>query len=175
MIHHHYEREVVKIGTYALTVAVFVGVATGVAQAHGNGVAAPAKQAAPAEQKPFGIAGDPKRVDRTIEIRMTDRMRYEPSSITVKAGETIRFVHRNIGKVMHEMVIGTRKDLEEHAQLMRKQPGMEHDEPYMTHVAAGKRGQMVWQFNRVGDFEFACLIPGHFEAGMRGTIKVAAK
>ena len=106
---------------------------------------------------------------------MTDRMRYEPSSITVKAGETIRFVHRNIGKVMHEMVIGTRKDLEEHAQLMRKQPGMEHDEPYMTHVAAGKRAQMVWQFNRVGDFEFACLIPGHFEAGMRGTIKVAAK
>ena len=58
---------------------------------------------------------------------------------------------------------------------MRKFPEMEHDEPYMAHVAAGKRGQIVWQFNRAGDFEFACLIPGHFEAGMRGTIKVAAK
>jgi len=58
---------------------------------------------------------------------------------------------------------------------MRKHPNMEHDEPYMVHVASGKRGQIVWQFNRAGAFEFACLIPGHFEAGMRGTITVAAK
>ena len=104
---------------------------------------------------------------------MTGHMRFEPSAIDVKAGETIRFVHRNVGKVMHEMVIGTRADLEEHAALMRKFPNMEHDEPYMAHVAAGRRGEIVWQFNRTGEFEFACLIPGHFEAGMRGTITVA--
>ena len=164
-----------QIRTRMLAVVVLAGVATGVAQAQGNDGAASKKQAASAEQKTFGIAGDPKRVDRTVDIRMTDRMRYEPSDITVKVGETIRFRHRNVGRVMHEMVIGTREDLEQHAQLMRKQPGMEHAEPYMTHVPAGKGGQMVWQFNRVGDFEFACLIPGHFAAGMRGTIQVAAK
>jgi uncharacterized cupredoxin-like copper-binding protein len=133
------------------------------------------KRSAAAEQKTFGIEGDPSRIARTIEIRMTDEMRFEPSVITVKQGETIRFVHRNTGKVVHEMVIGTRVDLEEHAALMRKFPEMEHDEPYMAHVGPGKRGQIVWQFNRAGEFEFACLIPGHFEAGMRGSIKVAAK
>ena len=133
------------------------------------------KRTAHPEQKPFGIEGDPARVNRTIRIRMTDRMRFEPSVISVKAGETIRFVPSNVGKVMHEMVIGTRAELEEHATHMRKGPDMEHDEPYMVHVAAGKRGEIVWQFNRAGDFEFACLIPGHFEAGMRGTIRVAAK
>jgi uncharacterized cupredoxin-like copper-binding protein len=136
----------------------------------------PSKQrAASAEQKAFGIAGDPTRVSRTIDIRMTDHMRFEPAVITVKQGDTIRFRHANVGKVMHEMVIGSRADLEEHAALMRKFPNMEHDEPHMVHVAPGKRGDLVWQFNRVGAFEFACLIPGHFEAGMRGTINVAAK
>jgi uncharacterized cupredoxin-like copper-binding protein len=133
------------------------------------------KRAAAAEQKAFGIEGDPSRITRTIEIRMTDQMRFEPSVLTVKQGETIRFVHRNVGQMMHEMVIGTRADLEEHAALMRKYPEMEHDEPHMAHVGPGKRGQIVWQFNRAGEFEFACLIPGHLEAGMRGSIKVAAK
>jgi uncharacterized cupredoxin-like copper-binding protein len=156
---------------------LLAGLATAPVFAHGTEAhGSPAsKRIGPAEQKPFGIAGDPARVTRTIEIRMTDQMRFEPSVITVKAGETVRFIHKNTGKVMHEMVIGTRADLEEHAALMRKFPNMEHDEPYMAHVAAGKRGEIVWQFNRAGEFEFACLIPGHFEAGMRGSIRVAAK
>jgi uncharacterized cupredoxin-like copper-binding protein len=51
---------------------------------------------------------------------------------------------------------------------------MEHDEPYMVHVAPGKTGEMTWTFNRAGDFEFACLIPGHYEAGMIGKVNVAA-
>ena len=133
------------------------------------------KQAHAPEQKAFGIAGDPAHVSRTIHIRMTDKMRFEPSIISVKQGETIRFVHSNVGKVMHEMVIGTRAELEAHAALMQKFPDMEHDEPHMAHVAAGKRGSIVWRFNRPGEFEFACLIPGHFEAGMRGTINVSSK
>ena len=58
---------------------------------------------------------------------------------------------------------------------MRKFPGMEHDAPHMAHVAAGKRGSIVWRFNRPGEFDFACLIPGHFEAGMRGTINVSSQ
>jgi uncharacterized cupredoxin-like copper-binding protein len=130
---------------------------------------------AAAGQKSFGIPGDARNVDRTIEIVMDDRMRFEPAIVTVTEGQTIRFVQRNAGAVMHEMVIGTRSELERHAEMMRKQPSMAHDEPYMVHVAPGKRGQLVWKFDRMGDFEFACLIPGHFEAGMRGVIKVVSK
>jgi uncharacterized cupredoxin-like copper-binding protein len=75
---------------------------------------------------------------------------------------------------MHEMVIGDKKTLDEHAALMKKFPTMEHDEPHMAHVAAGKKGDLIWKFNRAGDFDFACLIPGHYEAGMVGRIKVVA-
>jgi uncharacterized cupredoxin-like copper-binding protein len=124
------------------------------------------------EQKPWGIAGQAKAVKRTIEIRMTDDMRFTPREIEVRQGETVRFVHHNSGKVMHEFVLGTRKELEEHAELMKKFPDMEHDEPYMAHVAPGKTAEMIWHFNRVGEFEFACLLPGHFEAGMVGKIRV---
>ena len=126
------------------------------------------------EQKPWGIAGDAKAVKRTIEIRMTDNMRFTPDSIEVRQGETIRFVHTNNGAVMHEFVLGTKAELDEHAALMKKFPGMEHDEPYMAHVAPGQKGQIVWTFNRHGEFDFACLLPGHYEAGMVGKIRVVA-
>jgi uncharacterized cupredoxin-like copper-binding protein len=160
----------------ALRVALVFALASTPAFAHSTeSHGKPSKARAPAEQKSFGIAGDPARVTRTIDMRMTDQMRFEPAALKVKQGDTIRFRHANVGKVMHEMVIGSRADLEEHAALMRKFPNMEHDEPHMVHVAPGKRGDLVWQFNRVGEFEFACLIPGHFEAGMRGTINVTAK
>jgi uncharacterized cupredoxin-like copper-binding protein len=124
------------------------------------------------EQKPWGIAGDAKDVSRTIEIRMTDDMRFAPSQITVRQGETVRLVAVNAGRVLHEIVIGTPEELATHAELMKKHPNMEHDEPYMAHVDPGQRGAIVWTFNRPGSFEFACLIPGHFEAGMKGRITV---
>lgn len=145
------------------------------AMAHGD--EAHAKKAAPVvkEQKPWGIAGDAKSAKRTIEVRMSDQMRFMPDNIDVKQGETIRFVHKNDGRIMHEFVLGTKKDLDEHAALMAKFPGMEHDEPYMAHVAPGKTGEIVWTFNRAGEFDFACLIPGHYDAGMVGKVKVAAK
>ena len=124
------------------------------------------------EEQAFGKQGDPKKVSRTIAIDMADTMRFGPADITVKEGETIRFVIANSGKLMHEMVIGTMEELKEHGELMRKHPGMEHDEPYMSHVSPGKKEQMVWQFTKAGEFYYACLIPGHFEAGMIGKIKV---
>jgi len=126
------------------------------------------------EQKPWGIAGDGAAVKRTIEVGMGDTMRFTPGSIEVRLGETVRFVVRNHGKVMHEFVIGTKKELDEHAALMARFPDMEHDEPYMAHVAPGKSGQIVWTFNRAGEFDFACLIAGHYQAGMVGRIKVVA-
>ncbi len=124
------------------------------------------------EQKPWGIAGDAKNAKRVIEIRMSDTMRFTPDNIEVRQGETVRFVHMNNGQVMHEFVLGTKKELDEHAALMKKFPNMEHDEPYMAHVAPGKQGHIVWTFNRPGEFDFACLLPGHYEAGMVGKIKV---
>ena len=143
------------------------------AMAHGDAVHKQS-QAVKKEQKAWGIAGDASAAKRTIEIKMTDNMRFTPDHIEVKQGETVRFVHKNNGKVMHEFVLGTKNELDEHAILMKKFPNMEHDEPYMAHVAPGKQGEIVWNFNRAGEFDFACLLPGHYEAGMIGKIKVSA-
>lgn len=140
--------------------------------AHSGHDAANPKSAPVKEQKPWGIAGDAKDVRRTIQVTMTDNMRFAPDRIEVRQGETVRLVVKNAGKVLHELVIGTRQELDQHAAMMQKFPNMEHDEPYMAHVAAGKTGQLVWNFNRAGDFEFACLIPGHYQAGMIGRIRV---
>ena len=129
---------------------------------------APIKQ----EQKAWGIAGTAQAATRTIEIGMSDNMRFTPDQIEVKKGETVRFVHTNKGQVMHEFVLGTKAELDAHAALMKKFPTMEHDEPYMAHVPPGKQGEIIWTFNRVGRFDFACLLPGHYEAGMVGRIKV---
>ena len=126
------------------------------------------------EQKDWGIAGDAKSVKQEITLVMNDSMRFTPSAITVKQGDTVRFIVKNQGKQMHEMVIGTKKELDAHAALMVKFPTMEHDEPYMAHVAAGKSQDLIWTFNRAGDFEFACLIAGHYQAGMVGKITVLA-
>ena len=127
------------------------------------------------EQKPWGIAGDAKSVSRTIRISMADTMRFTPDRIEVTQGETLRLVMHNSGKVMHELVLGSKKELEEHAALMLKFPNMEHSEPYMAHVVPGKTGEIIWTFNKPGDFDFACLIAGHYQAGMTGKIKVVAK
>lgn len=133
--------------------------------------------AAPAhkEQKAWGIAGEPKAAVRTIRFSMSDRMRFSPEHITVVEGETIRFIVKNDGKLMHEFVIGTKEELDAHAALMKKYPNMEHDEPYMTHVAPGRHGEIVWTFNRPGELAFACLIAGHYEGGMAGRITVTGR
>ena len=127
------------------------------------------------EQKPWGIGAAPQEATRTIDIIMTDDMRFTPSHIDVREGETLRLRAINQGKVLHEIVLGTLPELQAHAEMMRRHPNMAHDEPYMAHVPHGRRGEITWTFNRPGDFEFACLIPGHFDAGMRGTIRVAPK
>ena len=156
-------------------VALGVALAGPAALAHTDKAHAKKPGAVKKEQKDWGIAGDTTAVTRTIEIKMSDKMRFTPDLIEVREGETIRLTHKNDGKIMHEFVLGTKKELEEHAALMLKFPTMEHDEPYMAHVPAGKTGEIVWTFNRAGTFDFACLIPGHYQAGMVGKIRVAAK
>ncbi|NJM43848.1 MAG: cupredoxin family protein [Brachymonas sp.] len=124
------------------------------------------------EQKDWGIAGDVEAVKRTIEVKMTDNMRFSPDKIEVNQGETVKFIVHNAGKMMHEFVIGTKKENDEHAAQMLKFPNMEHDEPYMAHVKPQSKGNIIWTFNKPGDFDFACLIAGHYQAGMVGKIKV---
>ena len=127
------------------------------------------------EEKAFGREGDPKKITRTVKIDMADTLRYSPAEIAMKRGETVRIEARNTGKTMHEIVFGTMKELKEHAELMKKFPGMEHDEPYMAHVAPGKTGRIVWEFTKPGEFYYGCLVPGHFEGGMVGRISVTER
>jgi uncharacterized cupredoxin-like copper-binding protein len=142
---------------------------------HAHGDASPSATSAVAEQTAWGVAGRAGDVSRTLTVEMDDRMRFVPDEISVAEGETVRLVVRNRGRLLHELVLGTHDELVKHAALMAKFPSMAHDEPYMIHVGPGKSAEIVWHFNRAGSFEFACLIPGHYEAGMRGILTVVPK
>lgn len=131
-----------------------------------------AAQASPGHASALGKPGDAAKVDRTIEIAVGDNMRFSPDKLQIKRGQTIRFRVVNGGQMKHEMVLGTLAELKEHAALMRKFPEMEHDDPNAVTVEPGKTGELVWRFTKTGNFDFACLVPGHFEAGMRGKISV---
>lgn len=124
------------------------------------------------EEHEFGKASDPEHASTTVTIDMTDKLRFEPEEVRVKAGETVRFIVRNKGKLMHEMVLGTEDSLHQHAKMMMKFPGMEHDEPHMAHVNPSKEQVMGWQFTKAGEYSYGCLVPGHFEAGMKGKVIV---
>ncbi|WP_430869640.1 cupredoxin domain-containing protein [Cupriavidus basilensis] len=120
----------------------------------------------------IGQAGDASRVSRTIRIDMGDDMRFSPPDLTVRAGETIRFVVRNAGRLRHEMVLGSDADLKAHYAEMLKMPEMEHADPNAVTLDAGQSGELVWRFTRSGRVAFACLQPGHYDAGMRGQVRV---
>jgi uncharacterized cupredoxin-like copper-binding protein len=119
-----------------------------------------------------GRAGDPDKVSRTIIVTMNDTMRFAPDQMNFKAGETVRFAIRNTGNIRHEMVIGSVAELKEHADMMRTNPTMQHADPNMISLAPDERGELVWQFDNAGTFDFACLVPGHLEAGMSGKIEI---
>lgn len=126
------------------------------------------------DESAIGEPSKAAKVNRTVQIDMSDAMRYSPSSISAKQGETIRFVVKNSGKVKHELVLGTEKELKEHYEVMKKNPEMEHDDPSMVTVAPGKSGELIWHFSKSGKVDFACLQPGHYDAGMKGLVNVAA-
>jgi uncharacterized cupredoxin-like copper-binding protein len=157
----------------ALRVALILLFCVGIAWSHGteHDPAVPVLR----EQQEWGIAGDASAVTRTVAVRMLDTMRFVPDEIEVRLGETLRFVVSNEGLMMHEFVIGTQADNKAHAELMLRYPNMEHEAAYMAHVAPGGKGEVVWQFNRTGEFEFACLIAGHYQAGMIGVIRVVGQ
>ena len=122
----------------------------------------------------IGKPGVAAKASRTVQVDMTDAMRFVPASVSVQQGETVRFVVKNSGKVKHEMVLGTEKELKEHYEVMKKNPEMEHADENMVTVAPGKSGEIFWQFTKAGKIDFACLQPGHYDAGMKGAVNVAA-
>jgi uncharacterized cupredoxin-like copper-binding protein len=123
----------------------------------------------------IGKPGKAVNVTRTVTISMYDSMRYKPAHISVKQGETIRFRVLNSGKIKHELVLGNEKDLMEHYEIMKKNPEMEHDDENMITLQPGASGEIIWQFTKAGKVDFACLLPGHYEAGMKGIVSVKSK
>lgn len=124
------------------------------------------------EHQAIGQPGAASAVKRTIVVTMSDDMRFTPSKLSVKQGETIRFVVKNAGQLKHEFVLGTEAELTEHYEVMKKFPDMEHADPNMVTVAPGRTEEIVWSFSYAGLVEIGCLQPGHFDAGMRGAISV---
>ena len=157
--------KVMALMTMALSSAAFAGGNHAGGHGHGHG----------AEETAIGKPGAAAKVSRTITIEMSDNMRYTPADVQVKQGETIRFVVKNVGKVKHELSLGTQKELMEHLEQMKKFPDMEHDEPSKVTLAPGKQGEIIWQFTKTGPVNFACLMPGHYEAGMKGVVQVGKR
>jgi uncharacterized cupredoxin-like copper-binding protein len=155
---HH--RTAVTVAVLALTPTAYAGgnSADGHSHGHADGIGVPGKAGA---------------VGRTVQVDMTDAMRFNPASVAVKPGETIRFVVKNSGQLKHEFVLGTEKELKEHYEVMKKFPEMEHADSNMVTVAPGMTGEVIWRFTRSGTVDFACLQPGHYDAGMKGAVTVA--
>lgn len=124
-----------------------------------------------------GKPGDTSHVDRTVKVRMLEtddgRMIFEPSSLDVRRGETIRFALVNDGVLEHEFVLDDLAKNQEHKKLMERFPEMEHDDPNSLRLEPGANGEILWQFTNEGTFEFACLIPGHYESGMHAAVTVS--
>ena len=118
-----------------------------------------------------GEPGDATKPARTIEIEMSE-MTYEPIRIEVKRGEQIRFVLRNAGTEDHEFLLATTKENLRHAEVMKKHPHMEHDDPNGVRLGPKKSAEIVWKFTKAGTFEYSCLIPDHRDYGMVGHVTV---
>ena len=122
-----------------------------------------------------GVPGNAKKPARTVTVVMSDdegAMKFTPDRLDIKKGEQVRFVIQNKGALKHEFTLASVKDNDKHAEMMKKFPDMEHDDPNAKSVDPGKTAEIVWRFTKTGTFEFACLIPGHREAGMHGTVTV---
>ena len=122
-----------------------------------------------------GEPGDPRKPARVVKVTMLEkgkRMLFEPATVEVKRGEQVRFVLSNDGIYDHEFMLATPAENRKHAEAMRKNPEMEHDDPNAIRLSPFNSGELVWRFSKRGVFEYACMIPGHLEAGMRGKVVV---
>lgn len=122
----------------------------------------------------FGEPGDPADADRTVEIEANDSLKFDPDSVEVTAGETVTFVITNTGNLDHEFVLGdeaAQADME--AEMADMEGGMEmHHDPNAITLPAGETMELTWTFTTAGEVLFGCHVPGHYDAGMRGTVTV---
>ena len=161
-------QQVLAMSLKNLSLLVFLSIASFAAQASGKHSGGHAH-----DGSSIGEPGLADKVSRTVTIDMQDTMRFVPATLRVKQGETLRLIVRNTGAVAHELVLGNIKDLQAHAKAMQKFPDMEHAEPNMLSLAPGAQGELLWHFTSAMTVDFACLRPGHYEAGMKGKIDVA--
>lgn len=123
-----------------------------------------------------GEPGSPGRPTREIVVTFTEtqdgKMLFAPDKIVVKRGEQIKFVLKNGGAIDHEFMLDSVQNNAKHKIEMQKNPDMEHDDPNGKRLNPGKSTELLWRFTKAGEFEFACLIPGHYESGMKGTVVV---
>ncbi|CAN5904595.1 cupredoxin family protein [soil metagenome] len=127
-----------------------------------------------AGNRAVGQPGHPDRIDRSIAVIASDTMRYDPPEITVRPGETIRFEVKNDGKLRHEFTIGDATEQRTHAEMMKRDPDMVHNDPNTITVEPGVAKTLVWQFGEAGELEIGCHVPGHYEAGMVARVRVVA-
>ncbi|MBS0462260.1 MAG: cupredoxin family protein [Proteobacteria bacterium] len=127
------------------------------------------------EPTAFGEPGVAGKAQRTITVTMSDAMRFAPAQFAVDAGQTVRLHVVNQGKLPHEFILGTRAEIDAHSAMMKMHPGMTHADASSVTVPAGKSADLLWKFSVPGQFLYACLVPGHFEAGMHGQVTVAKK
>lgn len=123
----------------------------------------------------YGRPGDPRKSGRVVQVVMTETdqgMAFTPARVEVALGEQIQFALRNKGELDHELVIGTAEANRQHAAEMAEHPDMAHDDPNAKRLKPASSGVLRWQFTKAGTFEYACLIPGHREAGMVGSLVV---
>ena len=152
-----------------LAFALVMGISSAIAH-----TVPPAANIAGTPTESIGQPGVATDATRTIVIHTTDMMRFNPSLLAILQGQTVRMRITNDGKLTHEFVLGTKDEIAEHARVMREMPDMVHTDANSARVAPGKSADIVWTFTQAGTFLYACLIPGHWEAGMQGTITVAA-
>ncbi len=132
-----------------------------------------------AEAMKVGEAGDKAKVTQTIQVTMKEtddgKMLFSPANLQVRKGQTVKLRIKNIGELDHEFVLDEHAKITEHKAVMEKFPEMEHDDPNSIRLAPGEAGDIVWKFTNDGGFQFACLVPGHYDAGMHGEVKVSIK
>jgi len=122
-----------------------------------------------------GEPGNPKQSSRVIEITMHERdgkMLFAPDRIEVHRNEQVRFVLKNDGALEHEFMLATARENAAHGETMAKMPDMRHDEPNASRLESKGKTEILWRFSKRGEFEFACLIPGHYQSGMFGKVVV---
>jgi uncharacterized cupredoxin-like copper-binding protein len=124
--------------------------------------------------KGIGTPGDPASADRVVEIRMTDQLTFDPASLDVTQGETVKFIVTNEGQAPHEFVLGKQAYQEDHAKEMGGSgASLAPDTDYGVGLVPGEQGELTWTFSEAGSVLYGCHVAGHYDAGMVGTITVS--